>query len=272
MSDQTNNSTMKNIIAIVGFIILLIIGIWSAIQVIKFVPRLFSDTGTTTVVSDSTIKLGNRDIVAQLSKETAQSGEPITINWAHRGDESGLLSFSYACTEGFYFQIAGRPVPCNAPYSLSTTGASIEVIPLSAKETIDADFAITYTNADGESVRDTKTLVVLNDSVTDTDTSDTTDVPDGKEGTVTNEAGPVEPDVVVKKPAYKPTTVIPYKPVVQETIRVPRTSDPYGTADLTVEVVSIGDRHQPIRSIRTKGCGTSVRTRWSEVQGNQRWN
>jgi len=235
-AQETKNPTAKNIFAILGFIILLIIGIWSAIQVIKFVPRLFSETGTTSqVVTDNGIKLGNRDIVVELSKDTANSGEPITLTWAHNGDANGVLSFAYACEEGFYFQIAGRPVPCNAPYNIPVTDTSLEVTPLSAKDTVEAPFAITYTNTDNESIRDTKTLTVLNADAQEDVVAAT------KENT---DKGPVEPKpVVTKKPAtVKPVTQVA-APVVK-TIRVPRTSDPYGTADLKAEVIAIGDINQ----------------------------
>lgn len=234
MSAQENkSSTIKNVIAILGFVLLLIIGIWSAIQVIKFVPRLFSDSGVSTQVTstEEDIELGDRDIVAQLSKDTAQSGEPITIEWAHTGGDEGVVSFSYACEEGFYFQIAGRPVPCNAPYNIPASDTSLEVVPLSAKATVDAPLAITYTNPQGESVRDTLTLAIENDSVVEDG-----EVDDTKEGTVTT-PGPVEPE---QPTTTKPTTVVTPKPIVQ-TVRVPRTSNPYGIADLKVEMVAIGD-------------------------------
>lgn len=243
-AQESSNKTLKNVLAIAGFIILLAIGIWSAIQVIKFVPRLFGDTGVSNTVSDSNIVLGNRDILVRLTPETVQSGEAVLVEWARNGSlEEGVLSFSYACTEGFYFQVAGRPVACNAPLKLPLTDTSLEVVAISARALVEAPLAITYTNADGVSVRDTKTLTVTNDTVA-TDTVDQ----DGKEGTVLTETPttstetrtPIEPkpktQVAAPVTTYKPTP----KPVVT-TVKVPRQSDPYGTADLKVEMVAIGE-------------------------------
>ena len=236
-ADENKNTTLKNVFAILGFIILLIIGIWSAIQVIKFVPRLFSDTGTTTQpINDNGIVLGNRDIAVELSKSTVQSGEPVTITWAHKGDETGVLSFSYACKEGFYFQIAGNPVACNGPYSIPVRTSSLEIIPLSAKTQVEVPFALTYTNAAEVSVRDTKTLTVLNDSIIQEDGTTTP----GKEGTVATPVEPVAQTPTTTTPPRTTTPVVTPKPIVR-TIRVPRASDPYGTADLKVEMVAIGD-------------------------------
>lgn len=239
-------STWKNVIAIIGFIILLIVGIWSAIQVIKFVPRLFSDTGTTpTTTTDSGIELGGRDIIAVLSTATANSGEPVLLEFAHSGDDEGILSFSYACNEGFYFEVAGRPIPCNAPYGLPVTSTSLELIPFSAKQSVDAPLAVTYTNADGESVRDTKTLTVVNTAVTEEGEANesTTSGETTKEGTISG--GPVEPDSVIATPTHttptRTTNTTPTPRTVIQTVRVPRTSNPYGVADLKVEMVGIGD-------------------------------
>jgi len=229
-AQENSKSTMKNILAIAAFVLLLLVGIWSAIQVVKFVPRLFSDTGTVEQTSNNNgIVLGDRDIAAELSTDTAQSGEPVTIAWAYNGGTDGVLSFSYACKEGFYFQIAGRPVPCNAPYNLSgVVDSTLEIIPLSAKERVEAPLAITYTNAQGESVRDTKTLTVLNQSVVEEEPAEETT------------GGPVEPETQKPMVTQKPTT--PTR--VVQTILVPRTSNPYGTADLKVEVVAVGEVNQ----------------------------
>lgn len=233
---ENTKSTIKNIIAIIGFIILLAIGVWSAIQVIKFVPRLFSETGT--ITPTNTIDLGNRDIALEVSTLSANSGEPITLTWAHTGDETGILSFSYACTEGFYFQIAGRPAPCNAPYNIPATNLTLEVTPLSAKQNVEVPLALTYTNADGESVRDTKTLTVMNAAVVvDEETPSSTEQDTTKEGTI-SKGGPVEP--VSNTTQTKTQTPQP----VVKTIKVPRVSNPYGIADISVEMIAIGDINQ----------------------------
>jgi len=234
---------MKNVFAILGFIILLGIGIWSAIQIITFVPRLFSTDGT--VASDTTptvVELGNKDVAVALSTETAQSGEPVRVSFAHSGGNTGTLSFSYACETGFYFQIDDNPIACNAPYTLALTDSILEVIPLTSKASIDATLAITYTNEAGESVRDTKTLTVVNPTGTEgvattTAATNTTEAETARPTEATNTAatgaGPREPESVI------PTT--PIKTTAPQTYVVPQISNPYGVADLKVEMVAIGD-------------------------------
>ncbi|MAZ67552.1 hypothetical protein CL652_02145 [bacterium] len=235
-AQKDKSSTVKNVIAIVAFALLLLVGIWSAVQVIMFVPRLFSDTGVATQRdAGNEVELGDRDIVARLSKETVQSGEPVTIEWAHSGTSDGVLSFSYACKEGFYFQIDGRTVACNAPYNILATDSSLEVVPLSAKASVEAPLAITYTNPQGESVRDTQTLTVNNFSIA----KDTID--EANEDTVAA-PGPIEPvqPSTATTVTNEPVATVTPRPVVR-TVRIPRTSNPYGTSDLATEMVAIGD-------------------------------
>ncbi|PCI90113.1 hypothetical protein COB18_01590 [Candidatus Kaiserbacteria bacterium] len=216
-------SKFKNIISIIGFGILLIIGIWSAYQVITFIPRLFSDTGATT-----STELNERDIAAKLSTTTANSGDDVVINWAHRGDDDGIVSFSYACVEGFYFEIDGDAIACNAPHNVDADAQTLTVTPITTHETVEAALAITYTNTEGVSIRDTKTLTVTGESpvVTTEEVS-----------TETTEEGPREPEVQTTP------TVTSVTPTVTPTriIRVPRTSDPYGIADLQVAMVAVGE-------------------------------
>ena len=235
MTEQ-NTSRLKNILAIAGFIILLIVGVWSAIQVIQFVPRLFSDTG----VSDQPI--GNNGgvvpgsseaIVAQASTYNTASGEPVVITWAHAGSaDEGVVSFSYACVDGVYFQIDDRAVPCNAPLSLSPEATALTAIPVSTHATVDVPFAITYTSTENESVRDTLTLTVTNGQVAAAP-SESEEPTSG--GAVGSGGGPIEPT-----PAPR-TAGVPQRAVETETVRVPRQSDPFGIADLFVQMVAVGE-------------------------------
>ncbi|QSH39414.1 hypothetical protein JXR01_00150 [Candidatus Kaiserbacteria bacterium] len=280
MNAKDNNvTTAKNIFAILGFIILLAIGVWSAIQVITFVPRLFSDTGVTSSTA-ANIDLGDKDIVVELSKDVANSGDSVDLTFAHTGDETGVLSFSYACKEGFYFQIADRPVPCNAPYSLPTTDTTLKVIPVSANELTDVAIAVTYTNSTGESVRDTKSLQVVNtspvvidvenesdeDTSVETETTQADDVTTTTAETDTSTSGPREATSVVPTQYNTPYTYT----------YVPQASNPYGSVDLEVQMVAIGDINAYgsfeakgiLRTYSTGGAMFRVTNRGTKQSGN----
>ncbi|PCI28248.1 hypothetical protein COB52_03965 [Candidatus Kaiserbacteria bacterium] len=206
---------MKNILAIGGFIILLIIGIWSASQVVKFIPRLFSDTGVT-----KEVKLDDKDIVVKLTPSTTHSNSPVTISWIKSQTEGGLLSFAYECKEGFHFKMNSSPLPCNAPYTLGLEDTSIIVTPVTDDSLAKVDLAVTHTNESGVSIRDTQTLTITKDTGVVT-----TDVPTGL----------IEAPSVAS-PVAPTTPVVP----VTRTISVPRTSNPYGLVDLSVSMIAVG--------------------------------
>ena len=267
-AQEKSGSTIKNIIAIIGFVVLLAIGIWSAIQVITFVPRLFEGDGVATTPVNQHVTLGGRDIAIALAPDTAASGSAVEIHWAHnQSTTEGVLSFSYACVEGFYFHIADRPVPCNAPYTLPLTDTSLIVVPVTTHAHTEAPLAITYTKESGESIRDTKTLIVRNESVEeadDTTPSDTTTDTD-KEGTVTTTPTttrqPIEPQPRTQSATAVQATYTP-TPVVT-TVKVPRQSNPYGTTDLAVEMVAIGEinqygafEHKHLVNVHARGAAT----------------
>ena len=233
-------SRFKNFFAILGFIILLIVGIWSAIQVVQFVPRLFSDTGVTSP-TDTGLALNGEDIVVQVTPAEVPSGETVRVQWAHNGDPSeGILSFSYACVDGFFFQVAERPIPCNAPYTLPGTATTLDVVPVATKANTRTPLAVTYTNNDGESIRDTEALIVTT-AQAEGEGEDTGTTSAEKEGTVSGaspEGQPVEP-----QPRTHPNQVL--QPTVPaqtvRTIKVPRRSDPFGFVDLHVTLISLGE-------------------------------
>ena len=243
MNAQENTSKFKNILAIAGFVLLLIVGIWSAVQVIKFVPRIFSSDGVSDRrVSVDSVGLEGKDIAIQIDKTLVQSGVPVEIKWAHTGDENGALSFSYACIEGFYFQIGDVSVTCNEPYELNVSDTQLTVIPLSVKKLVEVPLAITYTNAAGNSIRDTKTLVIDNSTIIEeepateeeTNTEDSTNGPIEPDNDATT--GPVEPE--------QPTTSVPETNQDTPSVQIPLTSNPYGIADLEVQMVGVGEINQ----------------------------
>jgi len=149
-------SKAVNIFAIMGFIILLLVGVWSTVQVVKFVPRLFG--GKT--ISLPSISLGKGEIKMTLSAVNVKSGDEIDINWAYKTKKDGIYSFSYACKEGFHFKLKDaeatskadyQVLPCNAPYNIPSTEESLTVIPVSdSNRFLDIGVALAFTDVDGE--------------------------------------------------------------------------------------------------------------------------
>lgn len=249
MSENTNNSFSSKIFsvfAVLGFAALVLIGAWSAYQVVKFAPRLW---GGETLSLPNLSGTPEINITFEATELTANT--PVDITWETTGNtEDGVFSFAYACREGLRIDVAFindvgessfRPLPCNAAYSIPSEDRSLTIVPITTAERfLDGAIAITFTTADGESVRDTKTITVVNEAVSETPTENTSpeSVDSGKEGTkqpTTTERKPITEGTVTygtTKTTTKTTT---------RTITVPvyPKNDPYGTPDLAVTIISV---------------------------------
>jgi len=258
MTEETKTKTL-NIFAILGFALLILVAIWSTFQVIKFVPRMFggepisfslfsSDSSTPEIVLDST---------------TVESGKPFDIKWNFKSDKKGVLSFSYGCKPGFHFRIPGNSateytvLPCNAPYKLNRSDKSLTVIPITDKEKFtDIAFAITFTDEQNKSKRDVTTITVENNG-SEVATSKDASNNDIKENKSENKdlfkSNDSEKDVEnstnnnsnftgsTKGFNHKKTTKTVTKKVVRYVqIPVAPTSNPNGTANLSLKILSVG--------------------------------
>lgn len=241
---EKTNTPLKNVLAIGGFIILLIIGVWSAIQVITFIPRLFSADGT-----EATRAAQETRLLAEPSAVETHSGEALSVSWTRPADQEGIVSFSYACEDGFYFEVSGEPVPCNLPYRLNDDVTQLAITPVLAGTdvpSLEVPFAITFTDTNGESVRDTHTLTVHNETDPTQQTTPGGQGADGEAATTNNEdtpqaqaADPLEGMTVTpsRQDSTQQRTTTSYGGTTRT---APIVSDPYGMPDLSVELISIG--------------------------------
>ncbi len=257
--EKKSKSKVVSIFAILGFALLLLVAIWSTVQVVKFVPRMF---GGETIKLPS-INLGGSDkLKVSLSKLSVKSGTPIDITWKFKTKKEGIMSFSYGCEPGFHFRLPGvdansyTVLPCNAPYNIPSKDKSITVIPVSdSNRYMDAALAITFTDASGKSVRDVANITVENTSLTTSpDTMSKTKKADTveKDATVTIKTentnlfkkaekftGSTKGMGNAKQTAAAATTVTK-KVVRYVTVPVAPTSNPSGMADLQLKILSVG--------------------------------
>jgi hypothetical protein len=251
MSEDNKNSFTSRIFsvfAILGFAALILIGAWSAYQVIKFAPRLWGGEALQ-LPSLSSAPL----VHITLDATELQSNTPVDITWDATGTlDNGVFSFAYACREGLridvqYANDAGetsyKPLPCNAAYSIPVEDRALSITPVTTgARFVDGAIALTFTDADGNSVRDTKTITVVNKDATDTASTTTTDTMSDvmtndktKEGTVAPTREPIKEGAVTygtTKTVTKTTTRTVQVPVYPK-------NDPYGTPDLAAAIVSV---------------------------------
>ncbi len=258
-------SKTVNIFAVLGFALLLLVAIWSTVQVVKFVPRMFGGES----FKIPSISLGSDDkLKLTLSDLTVSSGDSIDISWKFNSKKEGVMSFSYGCEPGFHFRLpvdTGYTVlPCNAPYNIPSTDNSLTVIPVSdSNRYMDAALAITFTDPEGKSVREVANITVTNEEVANSpDTMDKTSkatsttpastkfeqrntenkdlftkIETIKSSTTTDtgDTGDTGEDTIINK-----SNTATRQPIRYITIPVTPYSNPAGTADLKLRILSVG--------------------------------
>lgn len=133
IEDHTEDTPKKSSFFIRGAIIIAIILVllFIALAIVKFVPKLISSFGTASVSLSSFFSPKN-GITVEAPTET-KSGSPFTVNWKNNAaDTTGSLMWSYECATGVtieYKSTGGqRPVICDTQFPLPSTGTSYSFI------------------------------------------------------------------------------------------------------------------------------------------------
>ena len=137
-----NPGILANILAVAGFIILIIVIVWGAYHLLRLtgsgVSSLFSRFG------------GSSAITISVPSET-RSGAAFPLSWKHTANEAGSYVFLYQCKSGFRFDVTsaqGRanPVPCGTAFNVGTS-TSLSLTPmLAGTTTTDIPVSIVFTS------------------------------------------------------------------------------------------------------------------------------
>ncbi|MEY4747668.1 MAG: hypothetical protein RLZZ416_717 [Candidatus Parcubacteria bacterium] len=118
---------LASVLAIIGFIIVIVIVVWGFIHLASISSPWFS----------SLFSKSSAPASLQVSApSSANSGEPFTVSWKSAG-QSGFYTFMYQCKEGLKIEAIGdngivNTVPCGAAYTVSSASNSLRVVPLLA--------------------------------------------------------------------------------------------------------------------------------------------
>jgi len=164
-------STLIRGLAVVGFIAILLVGLWGTVQVVKLAPRVFSNLAS--VTSFTSVFVPKETITINTPNSLISSGTTFELMWNHVGKpKSGAYTFAYACKEGLSFQIpkegeAPEEILCDSPFTFSYENTSLFLTPISAvTRFVDVPIIITSLNELGESTTlDDSFLTVVNESV-----------------------------------------------------------------------------------------------------------
>lgn len=209
------------VFAILGFIALLIAGLWSTIQLVKQGSNMISGTGTRGV--SSFMGLTSAGVSMKLDGKNVTPGEAFTVSWSSTKRDDATLTLTYACREHVYLQINANEtsyaIPCNAPFTVAQEVTSLSLTAMSeANAPVEIPLTLTLTNASGATSKDASTITVL--------------TPTAAPAPVVEEKKVTEP--VVVEPA-------PKKVVEQKQVMVPvKKSDDAGIPDLKPVITQIG--------------------------------
>ncbi|MFM2381246.1 MAG: hypothetical protein RLZZ76_11 [Candidatus Parcubacteria bacterium] len=232
--------------AIVGFIVLVIFGVWLAVKIVSFVPSAFSSLAS---LADSVYNYDkNEEIIVTGENNVYNAGEAFTLSWEALR-RPGTYTFSYACTEGVSVDTKdadGKIVSltCGQPLTLGNS-TSLEVLVASEKNRFtDIPYTITYTKDGSQQASSmlTRDLTIVNVAIPTTGALVSTVQKPVVADTATGEKSetPVAPKDVAA-PKTKPATYVAPKPVTTtKTVYTVPISNPNGSIDLQVTYIGSG--------------------------------
>jgi len=243
MATSDNNGKtggVTRVLAIMGFIAILAIGMWGSIQIASAIPGAFSGL-TSAIVSLTSIFVpaGETLTLSVQPSLSVASGNPLQVTWAHeKKTTDGSYTFRYDCAEGVYFTSptpagAEQTIYCNVPFNFLNANNAITLKAFStANRFIDVTVYIDYTpnGANRPTVTGSTFITITNENLTG---SPTVTTPTTTPSTPTKPTTPTTP---------RPTT--PRTPGQVSTSTYPigggRVSDPNGYVDLSVKILETG--------------------------------
>lgn len=122
MQEEPKPSLASNILAIVGFIILIVVVIWGLVNLAGISRTWFGSL------------FGNRAAAIEVTApKSAMSGTPFTVSWKYDEKDAGTYAFLYECKSGLSFQtpapLGTVGIPCGAAFTIGGTEKKMSLIP-----------------------------------------------------------------------------------------------------------------------------------------------
>ncbi|PIT91350.1 hypothetical protein COU17_00975 [Candidatus Kaiserbacteria bacterium CG10_big_fil_rev_8_21_14_0_10_49_17] len=231
---KTVTDAFMKALAVVGFIVLLFIGLWGTIQVVRALPNVFSGlaaTLTSVFISAERIDLK--------SPTTVYSGEPFELSWEHTGKRGeGVYTFTFDCRPGVSFESPAQngayiEVFCGVPFNFTGAVHTIKLIATSEfNRYIDVPVRISYARTDTESelVVGERSLTLVNNTVSGS--PDTTGE-GSNQNTNGSGTGTTNTGSTGRTPGTRTDNTYALNGGTNQ-------SNPYGKPDLTAKVLEVG--------------------------------
>ena len=125
---------VANILAIVGFIILIIIVIWGVLHIASLSSPWFSGMFTSE----------KNEIVVTAPAQVA-ANSPFVVSWKHASSNRGTYAILYQCAQGLKISVEGNAIPCGAAYTLGNATGTASILPtLSGTTSVAAAISVLY--------------------------------------------------------------------------------------------------------------------------------
>ncbi len=126
---------VANILAIVGFIILIIIVIWGLLHIISLSSGWFK--GIFDGKNDAAITV--------TAPATVTANSPFPLSWKYSSNNRGTYAIVYQCAEGLKMQVDGNVVPCGAAYTLGNATGTATLLPtLTGSQAVQTNISVLY--------------------------------------------------------------------------------------------------------------------------------
>lgn len=233
VSEEAKASAIKTL-AIIGFIGMIIIGVWLAVKIVSLLPSAFSSLAD--LVGEMQDERNDSPLAPKSDKDVVNSEESFVVSWTAI-DDNARYSFSYECAEGISVTLrAGNAtdenIACDEAIPLPKEVTEIEVYVTSEKSRFtDLSYTIAEFNPETDEVLGSTDLkiTIVNPSIPAGGLVVTPN-PEEEEEEENETPAPTTP---------KPTT--PVKPIiVTKTVPYFPISNPNGYSDLQVSLLAVG--------------------------------
>ena len=143
-NSQRGEGLVSNILAIAGFIILIVIIIWGAFHFLNLASSGFS----------SLLNRAGASTIRVTAPRTATAGQPLDVSWQYTpSNTQGSYALLYQCKEGFQFRFptasSTMAIPCGSPFAIGNPEAkTARLLPmLTGTQSADVALSIMYMTA-----------------------------------------------------------------------------------------------------------------------------
>lgn len=133
---------LANILAVAGFIILIVIIIWGAYHLLRL-------TGSGVSSLFSRFSGGGDTIAITVPESPVRSGEAIALAWEYEPEETGTFAFLYQCKSGFRFDIETPDkkmlsIPCGSAFTVGDAKTLAVTPTLSGTNTLEVPISVVF--------------------------------------------------------------------------------------------------------------------------------